>query len=181
MELILITGGARSGKSRHAEQTALRLGGGAVTYIATAAAGDDEMERRIAEHRARRPAGWITLEAQSGAGDAVLAAPTGVVLLDCLAILASNALLAAEQEGERAAVAAVLGEVDALLEAAARRRGTLIVVSNEVGFGVVPPSALGRWFRDALGLANQRVAAAAREVVLTVAGIPLVVKGPQPH
>jgi adenosyl cobinamide kinase/adenosyl cobinamide phosphate guanylyltransferase len=180
MELILVTGGARSGKSRYAEAVASRLAGEAVTYIATAAGGDEEMARRIRMHRERRPAGWVTVEAQRDAGAAVAAAGTSVVLLDCLALLASNALLAAEPDGEAAAVSAVLAEADRLLQRAEERAGTLIVVTNEVGLGVVPASPLGRWFRDALGLANQRVAAAAATVVLTVAGIPMTVKGTPP-
>ncbi|HEX6037562.1 bifunctional adenosylcobinamide kinase/adenosylcobinamide-phosphate guanylyltransferase [Longimicrobium sp.] len=180
MELILFTGGARSGKSRLAEAAALRAGGADVTYVATAVAGDEEMETRIRRHRADRPAGWTTVEAQSAVGGAIRAARTDVVMLDCLTLLASNALLAAADDGEEAAHAAVRAETDALLAAAASRDGLLLVVTNEVGFGVVPAHALGRWYRDALGVANQRIAAAARDVVLVVSGIPMAVKGSVP-
>jgi adenosylcobinamide kinase / adenosylcobinamide-phosphate guanylyltransferase len=176
MRVILVTGGARSGKSACAERAALALGGEAVTYVATAAAGDEEMAARIQRHRSQRPPGWETVEAEHGVADAI-AAGRGVVLLDCLPLLASNLLLGLESAGEEDAIGAVLAGTDALLRAAAAREGTLIVVSNEVGMGLVPPYPLGRWFRDALGLANQRVAMAADTVVLSVAGIPLAIKG----
>jgi adenosylcobinamide kinase/adenosylcobinamide-phosphate guanylyltransferase len=182
MGLILVTGGARSGKSGWAERRAAELGG-AVTYVATAEALDDEMARRIARHRAERPAAWPTVESPRDAGAAVRAAATPVVLVDCMTVLASNALLAAEAEGEEAAQSAVLAEADALLAAALAHSGTVIVVTNEVGMGVHPPTSLGRWYRDALGRANARLAAAADEVVLMVSGIPVWVKGgphPQP-
>ena len=185
VRLILVTGGARSGKSDYAERRALELGAEAVTYVATAAPGDDEMARRIARHRDGRPRGWRTVEAPRDAGAAVCAAATDVVLLDCLTLLASNALLSvAGRDGgegaEDAAQAAVVSEVDALCAAAAGRSGTLLVVTNEVGLGVVPPTPLGRWFRDALGAANRRLAAAADEVVLLVSGVPVHVKGRAP-
>ena len=178
-QLILILGGARSGKSSYAEKLALELGGPDVLYVATAQAGDDEMRARIAAHRAARPEGWRTLEAPSlvtgwrptELGDA------RVVLLDCVTLLASNALLAAGggpsiQEGE----AAVAREIDALLAAYQAGTATWIMVSNEVGLGLVPPYPLGRVYRDALGRANQGLAAAADRVLLMVAGLPLTVK-----
>ena len=174
--LVLVTGGARSGKSGWAERRAAQEGGDAVTYVATAQALDDDMAARIARHRAERPASWATVEAHRDAGAAVAAAATPVVLVDCLTVLASNALLAAERDGFEAAQAAVLAEAEALRDAAAGRAGLTIVVTNEVGMGVHPPSVLGRWYRDALGRANALVAAAADEVVLMVSGIPLRVK-----
>ena len=173
MALILITGGARSGKSGYAERRAAELGGDAVTCIATAEALDDEMARRIARHRAERPAAWRTAESPRGAGGEVRAAATPTVLVDCMTVLASNALLTAESQGEEAAVAAVLAEAEALRDAALAHRGTVFVVTNEVGMGVHPPTSLGRWYRDALGRANALLAAAADEVVLLVSGIPL--------
>jgi adenosylcobinamide kinase / adenosylcobinamide-phosphate guanylyltransferase len=175
--LILITGAARAGKSAYAERRAAELGGDEVTYIATAEALDDEMARRIAQHRADRPAAWTTVEAPRRAGEALHTAPTATVLVDCLTVLASNAMLAAEPDGEQVAEAAVLAEAEALLAAALGRDGTTLVVTNEVGWGVHPPTALGRWYRDALGRANLRVAAAADEVVLLVCGVPMHVKG----
>lgn len=99
-----------------------------------------------------------------------------MVLLDCLTVLASNALLAVEPEGEAAAQAAVLQEAEALRDAAVERSGTTLVVTNEVGLGVHPPTTLGRWYRDALGRANLLLADAADEVVLLVSGIPLRIK-----
>lgn len=174
--IILITGGARSGKSGYAERRAAELGGEAVTYVATAEALDDEMARRIAQHRTERPASWITVESARGAAEAICSAGTLVVLLDCLTVLASNALLAAEREGEEAVQAAVLREAEGLRDAALARQGTTLVVTNEVGLGVHPPTSLGRWYRDALGRANLLLAAAAEEVVLLVSGIPLRVK-----
>ncbi|HEX7051913.1 MAG TPA: bifunctional adenosylcobinamide kinase/adenosylcobinamide-phosphate guanylyltransferase [Longimicrobiales bacterium] len=183
MRLILVTGGVRSGKSRYAADLAARLGGDAVTFIATAAAGDTEMAERIARHRATRPAAWTTLEAERNAAAALRAAATDVVLLDCLTLLASNIFLtAAAADGapaeHREALArdAVEAEIRELLDATRERDGTLIIVTNEIGLGVVPATELGRWFRDAMGEANQRVAAAADEVVLLVSGLPLVLK-----
>jgi adenosylcobinamide kinase/adenosylcobinamide-phosphate guanylyltransferase len=174
--LILVTGGARSGKSAYAERRAAELGGDAVTYIATAEALDDEMARRIARHRAERPAAWPTTESPRAAGDAVRAASTPTVLVDCMTVLASNALLAAEAQGEEAALAAVHAEAEALRDAALAHPGTVVVVTNEVGMGVHPPTSLGRWYRDALGRANALLAAAADEVILCVSGIPVRIK-----
>lgn len=174
--VVLVTGGARSGKSAYAERRAEELGGSSVTYVATAEALDEEMERRIARHRSERPSTWTTVEAPRGAGAALRAARDAVVLVDCVTVLASNALLAAEAEGEEAALDAVLAEAGALLEAALAREGTTFIVTNEVGWGVHPPTHLGRWYRDALGQANARIARSADEVVLLVSGIPLVLR-----
>ncbi len=174
--IVLVTGGARSGKSGWAERRAGEMAGAEVTYVATAEALDAEMERRIARHRAERPVEWATVEAPRDAAAAVRAARTAVVLVDCLTVLASNALLAAEAEGEEAAQAAVLAEAEALRDAALAREGTTIVVTNEVGMGVHPPTSLGRWYRDALGRANALLAAPAEEVVLMVSGIPVRIK-----
>ncbi len=178
-ELILILGGARSGKSAHAEKLALELAGPDVLYIATAQAFDDEMRERIAAHRAGRPTGWRTLEAPSLVAAPLSEAigPARAVLLDCLTLLASNALLAlGDEPSARAAEAAVDAEVSALLAAYHAGSATWIVVSNEVGLGLVPPYPLGRAYRDALGRANQRLAAAADRVLFMVAGLPLAVK-----
>ena len=174
--IILVTGGARSGKSSWAERRAREIGGDAVTYVATAQAFDDEMARRIARHRAERPAAWPTVECPRDAAAAVRGATTPTVLLDCLTVLASNALLAAESGGEEAALAAVTAEATALRDAALAREGTTVIVTNEVGMGVHPPTTLGRWYRDALGRANALAAAAAEEVVLMVSGIPVRIK-----
>jgi adenosylcobinamide kinase/adenosylcobinamide-phosphate guanylyltransferase len=129
------------------------------------------MRRRAAKHRAERPAAWRTIEAERDVSGELSRVKTNVVLLDCLTNLVSNAIIDAQAEGEDAALAAAAREVEALLDVAADRDGELIIVTNEVGWGVVPPWELGRWFRDAAGQANQRVAASAAEVYLMVAGI----------
>ena len=183
-QLTLILGGARSGKSSYAEQLAGAQGGD-VLYLATAQAWDEEMATRIANHRAQRPAHWHTVEAPQSAG-AALATTLGahavpadaVVLLDCLTLLASNVLIALpEPSTEAQATDALMAEVDALLAVYQQHDLGWIIVSNEVGLGIVPPYPLGRLYRDALGRANQRLAQVADEVLFMVAGLPLVVKG----
>jgi adenosylcobinamide kinase/adenosylcobinamide-phosphate guanylyltransferase len=169
--VILLLGGARSGKSRTAEQWA-REGGGRTLYIATAQAFDDEMRERIAQHRASRPAEWDTLEMPLHMD--ALPAPIGydVIIVDCITLLASNALLTLPDEcTQTEANAAVLAEVEALLAAVEQTAAMWLIVSNEVGMGVVPPYRLGRLYRDALGSANQRLAQRADEVYLLVAGL----------
>ncbi len=161
--LILLLGGARSGKSALAVRWAYALGRDRVTFIATARAEDDDMRQRIARHRAQRPRLWQTLEAPRGAGQALAQAQHRVAVLDCLTLLVSNALL---EEGP----SAVQAEVTELLDAWREWAGTLLVVSNEVGMGIVPANALARAYRDALGWANQRLRAAAQAAYLLVAG-----------
>ena len=172
--LIFLLGGARSGKSRYAEAWA-RGQSAHVLFVATAQAGDDDMAARIAAHRANRPAHWHTLEAarqvpQRIAGCAI---PHDTLLLDCLTLLTSNLLLdLPESTTQGDANEAILREIDALLAVYERSDATWLLVSNEVGMGVVPPSRLGTLFRDMLGRANQRVAERADEVILLVAGLP---------
>lgn len=177
--LILILGGARSGKSAYAERLALERGG-AVLFVATATAGDDEMARRIAVHRAARPAWWRTIEAPTGVAAAVAAsgddAPT--IILDCATLLVSNLLLAHEVAGEVEVERRVTAEIDALLAHIAASAATWIAVSNEVGMGLVPPYPLGRQYRDLLGRVNMRLAARAERAYLLVAGLPLDLKRP---
>ncbi len=171
--LILLLGGARSGKSRYAEAWA-REHGGRVLFVATAQALDDEMSERIARHRAARPTAWATLEAPRSAGAAAqsMGNTFDTIVVDCMTLLASNAMLALPDSAtEEAATDAVLAEADGLLAACSASAATWLVVSNEVGMGVVPPTRLGRLYRDALGRANQRLAQEADEVLLLVAGI----------
>lgn len=165
---LLVIGGARSGKSRHAQACAEQTGKRRV-YIATAQAGDDEMAARIARHRADRGPEWHTVEAPLALPEAIGAAVAAdrVVLVDCLTLWASNLLLAGHD---------IEGETGRLLSAMARAAGPLILVTNEVGLGIVPDNALARRFRDVAGEINQRVAAAAREVVALHAGLPLRLK-----
>jgi adenosylcobinamide kinase/adenosylcobinamide-phosphate guanylyltransferase len=176
--LVLILGGARSGKSRLAEELAGRLGE-RVLYVATAERGDDEMAARIARHRERRPAGWRTLEAPRDVG-AALRAQAGdadVVLLDCLTLLVSNLVVAlGEEPDEEAAAAAVQREIDGLLEAYEAGSYSLVVVSNEVGWGLVPPYPLGRVYRDLLGWAHQWLCTCSDRTYLVVAGVALDLK-----
>ncbi len=175
-KLILLLGGARSGKSHYAETWA-REHGERVLFVATAQAFDGEMCERIARHRAERPAGWQTLEAPLAVGNAVReawqAGAFDVVLLDCITLLASNILLSLPEDCNQDDVSmAILAEIDSLLDAMTRSDATWLVVSNEVGMGVVPPTRLGRFYRDGLGRANQRLAQAADQVFLLVAGLP---------
>ena len=177
-QLVLILGGARSGKSRVAEAVAGGLGR-RVLYLATAEAGDPEMARRIARHRERRSASWRTVEVPTGVGQALAreAGTADVVVLDCLSLLASNLLGPLGDEPDEATAAALLEqELDGLLAAYAQGRASLVIVSNEVGWGLVPPYPLGRLYRDLLGWAHQRLAAQADRVYLVVAGIPLDLK-----
>lgn len=165
----LVLGGARSGKSRHALEQAAQPGG-RVAFLATARARDGDMAARIARHRAERPAGWTTLEEpQDVAAACRRAAPAhDLVVVDCATVWVANLM-------ERGDDAAVLAAVDDLAKLMRERLLSVIVVSNEVGAGVHPPTELGRRFRDLLGLVNQRLAAAADRVTLMVAGLPLTV------
>jgi adenosylcobinamide kinase/adenosylcobinamide-phosphate guanylyltransferase len=181
--LTYITGGARSGKSRFAEDLAAREGR-PVTYLATMAAGDDELRARIAVHRARRPAAWRTIEEGLELAAAITAvSPGDLVLLDCVSLWVSNLLFAhvgdpdALTPGEyEALVDRCLRDAREWLETARRRPGPLVAVSNEVGSGIVPVGALSRCYRDALGLVNQAIAAEADSVYLLVSGIPVTLK-----
>jgi adenosylcobinamide kinase / adenosylcobinamide-phosphate guanylyltransferase len=166
--LTLVLGGARSGKSRHAE--------GLVTatpapwiYVATAQAYDDEMTARIAQHRSRRAEGWHTVEAPLDLVGAIAAhACSGqTILIDCLTLWLSNVMLDGRD---------VDAACDVLVDTLATATGPIVVVSNEVGLGIVPDNALARRFRDAQGRLNQQVAARADRVVLIAAGLPLTLK-----
>ncbi|HLC41058.1 MAG TPA: bifunctional adenosylcobinamide kinase/adenosylcobinamide-phosphate guanylyltransferase [Methylomirabilota bacterium] len=168
----LILGGARSGKSRYAIEQALATGG-RVAFIATAEALDAEMARRIAHHRRERPAHWVTVEAPTDLVGAVqdLTSRVDTLIIDCLTIWVANRCQ------RESADDALLADADALADLVKARRVTMLLVSNEVGQGVHPETELGLRFRDLLGVVNQRVAAAADQVVLMVAGLPVTAKG----
>ena len=177
-QLILLLGGARAGKSAHA----LRLAADCedvcraeVCFIATAQALDDDMTARIARHRAERPAHWRTIEEAYQIDEALQeAGDASIVIVDCLTLFVSNWLLRHEDERE---CEQLVGRITReFLERARLRHQTIICVTNEVGLGIVPETRLGRAFRDLLGHVNQDFAAAADEVYLLVAGLPLQVK-----
>jgi adenosylcobinamide kinase/adenosylcobinamide-phosphate guanylyltransferase len=166
-DLTLVLGGARSGKSAHAEGL-IEKRPAPWTYVATAQAFDAEMSARIEAHRGRRGAGWVTVEAPHDLARAILEAPAErAMLVDCLAVWLSNRLLAgANLSAEHAGLVAALSA----------RSAPTVVVSSEVGLSIVPDNALARAFRDAAGELHQAVARISGRVVLTVAGCPLVVK-----
>lgn len=165
---LLVLGGARSGKSRYAQGRAEAFPGELI-YLATAQAFDEEMSERISLHRADRGSRWSTVEAPLELADAITScsAPGTVVLVDCLTLWASNLILA-EQD--------VSAATEGLLRAVSGARGTVILVANEVGLGIVPDNALARRFRDVAGRINQDVATVVDEVAMIFAGLPLVLK-----
>ncbi len=186
-KLVLILGGARSGKSNFAEQKAREWGGERVLYVATSEAKDDEMRLRIQNHRASRPASWQTLEAPRRVAQAIRAldADVDVILLECLTVLISNYLMEASaplddpfgppsaDPFDEAIEAAVRADIAALVEYVRSQDVTILVVSNEVGLGLVPAYDLGRAYRDLIGRANQELARQADEVYFLVAGLPM--------
>ncbi len=183
--VILITGGARSGKSSFAEQLVADMGQ-EIAYIATARAFDAEMEDRSGKHRVQRPAVWQTYESPTQPSQVVATQGNrfDVLLLDCLTVMITNRMLAQDINWDTPTVAQmnaieadILGEISALLEATADSPAHLVAVTNEVGYGIVPISPLSRFFRDCAGRVNQRMAAAAGEVYLVVSGIPVRIKG----
>jgi adenosylcobinamide kinase/adenosylcobinamide-phosphate guanylyltransferase len=165
----LVIGGQKSGKSRYAEQLAL-ASGLAPVYLATATAGDAEMAARIADHRARRSPGWTVIEEPVALAGTLGAAarPDALVLVECLTLWLSN-LMATGRPVEP--------EIDGLIAALGHLAGPAVLVSNEVGSGIVPENALARRYTDALGALNQRVASVSARVVLVTAGLPLTLKG----
>jgi len=164
----LVIGGQKSGKSRHAEALVAATGLAPV-YLATAEAGDAEMAERIARHRARRGEDWLTVEEPLDLAAALgrVAAPERMVLVECLTLWLANVIAAARPAD---------AETDRLIAALGRVAGPVVLVSNEVGAGIVPDNALARTYADFLGVLNQRVAAVAGQVILVAAGLPLVLK-----
>ena len=179
-QITLLLGGARSGKSSYAQRLA-EESGKSVTYLATAQALDDEeMSARIQKHQSERPSHWQTLEIPLDVAAHVSEIKSDLVILDCMTLLTTNLLIKFEKSelvDEAPFTEAVYKEVADLL--AAIRTGTQdwIIISNEIGLGLVPPYQMGRVYRDLLGWANQRMAQEADKVVFMVAGIPMMVKG----
>jgi adenosylcobinamide kinase/adenosylcobinamide-phosphate guanylyltransferase len=169
-EIILITGGARSGKSRYAEQRVGEMGGRRL-YVATAEARDEEMAQRIAEHRQRRGNQWRTIEEPLELTQALLAehGKTDCALVDCLTLWTSNLLIRRDDKYASE-------KVEELIEKLPQLNFHLVFVTNEVGWGIVPDNPLARKFRDLAGWTNQCVAQAANEVILMVAGVPMIAK-----
>jgi adenosylcobinamide kinase/adenosylcobinamide-phosphate guanylyltransferase len=177
---ILITGGVRSGKSRFAQELALKLGE-PVLFVATAEAGDEEMRRRIEEHQKARPSDWSTLEVTTRVGSRISQklGPAQVVIVDCVTLLVGNLF---NQYGDSDPIDASLieqelnAEIGELVDCIGRSNASFVIVTNEVGTGLVPDNQVGRLYRDLLGKANQMLAQAADEVYLMVAGLPVLIK-----
>jgi adenosylcobinamide kinase/adenosylcobinamide-phosphate guanylyltransferase len=182
LKTILITGGARSGKSRFAQELALKSGK-PVLFVATAEAGDEEMRKRIEEHQKKRPSTWNTLEVTTRVGNEILKKVGGaqVVIVDCITLLLNNIFNQfADQTDEQIDASLVekevTGEINELIECLNRLDTSFIIVTNEVGMGLVPANKIGRLYRDLLGKANQLLAERADEVYLMVAGLPVKIK-----
>ncbi len=196
-KLTLILGGARSGKSSYAEKRAKELGGDNVLYVATSQIKDDEMRERVDKHRSDRPSAWETVEAPRDNAQALRRAqdnalgqehPATIILLDCVTFLVANHLMDAsapeddpfddlkDDPFDKKIEAAVVAEVESLLNYVRENDVELLAVSNEVGLGLVPAYELARAYRDILGRANQILAQQADEVLFFVAGLPMKVK-----
>jgi len=183
---VLITGGARSGKSRFAQELAIRVNE-SVLFVATAQAGDEEMQERIQRHKEARPASWKTLEATTNIGSQISQKIAGarVVIIDCITLLINNIFSQySHPNGEQTAAplieGKVIGEINELVECINKTDATFIIVTNEIGLGLVPISRIGRLYRDFMGKANQRLAQEAEEVYVMVAGLPVQIK-PSPY
>lgn len=182
MTRTFVFGGARSGKSAYAENMCA-ASGKPVVYVATAHPRDAEMQARIAHHRARREAGWATIEEPLALGNVLrnMSSPDNVVLVDCLTVWLSNLLFSDDriypEVGQIDPPQRCLHERDAFLAALEQASGDLVIVSNEVGMGIVPQGAISRWFVDEAGRLNQAVAARCQRAVWVAAGLPLVLKG----
>jgi adenosylcobinamide kinase/adenosylcobinamide-phosphate guanylyltransferase len=184
MGLIMVTGGASSGKSEFAEKMALEYGGGSVLYIATSIPIDDEMKERIRRHRERRSEKWGIVEAFKGLKNVIISSKKKVILLDCLTVMITNFIMEKDLTGDNLLVdeindleGKISDEVDGIIEGALKHAGDTIIVTNEIGMGLVPEYKLGRIFRDIAGRMNMKIAEAAEVVYLTVSGIPIKIKG----
>lgn len=176
--LILVTGGCRSGKSAFAQQLAEAIPGKRL-FIATCPCSDGEMAVRIKRHRLdREDKGWLTVEELLAPAEVFADVPSGTtVLLDCLTLWVSNLLFAAEKDGLELNEDRMARQASLLAEASCRHDGTVLLVTNEVGLGIVPDNPLARKYRDLVGRCNQTLAAAADQVYLVSCGLPLQIKG----
>jgi len=177
--ITLILGGARSGKSSYAQKLA-EESGKSVTFLATAQALDEEMSVRIQKHKSERPTDWQTIEVPLDIASHIKEIQSGVVVLDCITLLLSNLLMEFVKDDlveEGPFMQAIQKEIEELLSAIRSSKQEWLIISNEVGLGLVPPYQMGRVYRDGLGWANQRLARESEKVILMVAGIPMVVKG----
>ncbi len=177
-KIILVTGGARSGKSSFAEKLALKIGDGRAAYIATAQIFDDEMSYRVKVHKERRGKNWLTFESPFNADKSISFAAENfnAILFDCVTLYVSNFICAAELDDENFLYQNLRRLIQNLIDAAKNSDATIIFVTNEVGAGIVPENKLARRFRDLAGIANQMLAAESEKVFFTVAGIAVDVK-----
>lgn len=181
MKITLITGGARSGKSRLAQELA-RKSGGAVLFVATAEAGDEEMKQRIESHRKARPSSWKTIEVTTHIGSQITRniGQARTVIIDCITLLINNVFQQYDEKADAPLLEkAVTAETKELLDSIDHSNVHFIIVTNEVGLGIIPADRVSRLYRDLLGKANQMLAKHADEVYLMVAGIPVAVKRPE--
>ncbi len=171
-KIIFITGGVRSGKSKYAMNLAKNTAR-EIIFLATGVAKDEEMKKRIKEHKESRPDRWRTIEETKNISSILLdiQPPCELVIIDCLTFFVSNLLLEGVDEES------ILQEIKKIVDTILQVSYTIIVVSNEVGGGIVPDNELGRRFRDIIGLANQIMAKSAHEVYLIVSGMPVKLKG----
>jgi adenosylcobinamide kinase/adenosylcobinamide-phosphate guanylyltransferase len=178
LKITLITGGARSGKSRLAQELA-RKSGSPVLFVATAEAGDEEMKQRIEKHRRVRPSNWATLEVTTHVGSQITRhiGKARIVIIDCITLLVNNIFQQFDKHTNASKLEkAVVAEIKELIDSIDRSDARFIIVTNEVGLGIIPADRISRLYRDLLGKANQMLAEHADEVYLMVASIPVAIK-----
>ena len=174
MSLIFVTGGARSGKSTFALQLAKKIGK-KIAFIATGQAGDEEMQRRIQMHKQDRPQEWTTIEEPLDVASAIdTAKGHDTLIIDCITLLLSNLICSTDNLED---ISWIPERIEKLIESAKRFSGMVIIISNEVGMGIVPENKLAREFRDLAGKANQMIASSAGQVYICFSGIPVLIKG----
>lgn len=178
MKITLITGGARSGKSRYAQDMAIKAGV-PVLFVATAEAGDEDMRKRIEAHKKSRPTDWATLEATSHIGNQIAEniGQAKLVIVDCITLLVNNIFMGYDDTIDTdTAEKGVMTEIEELIDCIDKSEADFIIVTNETGLGIVPTDRISRLYRDILGRANQRLAQRADDVYMLIAGIPMSIK-----